>query len=308
MEAARLKEIALQEGATLVGIADPRMPILHEDAVRSYTSEGRFGPLEWWPKHEAVRLNPLKLLPEAKSLLMIGVAYDGRPGSPENLPRISRYAMGRDYHKTLKKMLVRVANAILKEHPYLNWRATVDSAPLLERYWAWQAGLGWIGKNTLLIHPQVGSWFFLGGLLLDLEVEPDTPHPDRCGTCRACLDACPTDALKAHQCDAARCISAWTIEHRHDDKGLAKPLPSDFDPMPESWIFGCDSCQTCCPWNHKAKHAAHPDFRPPPELLATLQSDDLQDDLESWENLTRGRALRRMSASMYKRNLAAARG
>jgi epoxyqueuosine reductase len=294
-----LKGQALAEGATVVGLADPREPILHAEEVAGWSREGLHGPLAWWPSGDAQRLDPRLLLRDARSLLMIGVAYDGHvelPAAPA--PRISRYALGRDYHKVLKSLLRRVVQRVEERLGPVAWRACVDTAPLLERYWAWRAGLGWIGKNCLLIHPRHGSWLFLGGLLLELELPADTPHPERCGRCTACLQACPTQALRAPgRLDCARCISAQTIENRHDE------LPDSMRPMPGAWLFGCDDCQTVCPWNRRAG-AGSPALAPDPALLERLgAAGPWPEDDTFWEELTRGKALRRMTPVMYRRNL-----
>jgi epoxyqueuosine reductase len=295
-----LKEAARAEGAALAGIADPRRPVRHASLVQAWTARGLHGPMAWWPRGDAARLDPRRLLPSARSLLMVALPYDGRvalPAPPRR--RISRYALGRDYHKVLKRLLRGVVQRLEEARGPVAWRACVDTAPLLERYWAWQAGLGWIGKNCLLIHPRLGSWFFLGGLLLDLELEPDAPHPERCGRCTACLAACPTAAFVEPGClDAGRCISAQTIENRRDR------LPPVFDPMPGSWLFGCDECQSCCPWNRRAGRGTAA-LAPDPALLARLEAGDWPDDDTSWEAITRGKALRRMTPAMYRRNLAA---
>lgn len=297
-----LKEQALAEGATLAGLADPRAPIEHAPQVAAWSAEGLHGPLAWWPKGDAQRLDPRQLLEGVRSLLMVAVAYDGGvelPGPPR--PRVSRYALGRDYHKVLKSLLRRIVQRLEERLGPLAWRACVDSAPLLERHWAWRAGLGWIGKNCMLIHPRHGSWLLLGGLLLELELPSDSPHPDRCGTCTACLRACPTQAFPApHMLDCARCISAQTIENRHEE------LPAAMRPMPGAWLFGCDDCQTVCPWNRRPASGS-PALAADPELLTQLREGEWPPDDEFWERLTRGKALRRMTPVMYRRNLKALR-
>lgn len=296
--AAWLKAQALAEGATLVGLADPRTPILHSSQVTSWSRDGLHGPMAWWPRGDEQRLDPRRLLPGARSLLMIGVAYDGGLELPEPpAVRISRYALGRDYHRVLKGLLRRVMQRVEERLGQVAWRACVDTAPLLERYWAWQAGLGWIGKNCLLIHPRHGSWLFLGGLLLELELPADRPHPERCGRCTACLQACPVQAFRAPgRMDAGRCISAQTIENRHDE------LPDFMRPMPGRWLFGCDDCQMVCPWNRRPG-AGSPALAPDPALLERLRRGPWPDDDSAWDELTRGKALRRMTPVMYRRNL-----
>jgi epoxyqueuosine reductase len=298
-----VKSLALREGATLAGIANPRAPMSHARALRSWTEEGLHGPMAWWPRGDALREDPTQLLPGARSLLMVALAYEGRPSEPEDAgPRISRYAMGRDYHRVIKSLLRRVVQGVEREIGLVGWRACVDTAPLVERYWAWQAGLGWIGKNCLLIHPRHGSWLLLGALLLELDLAADAPHPSRCGRCTACLDACPTQAfVSPGRLDSARCISAHTIENRDD------LLPPGFDPMPGRWLFGCDECQSCCPWNRKAAGSS-PLLAADPDLEAQVARGDWPRDDAAWDELTRGKALRRMTPAMYRRNLAACGG
>lgn len=300
-----VKAIALAEGATLAGVTDPRrqMAPSHAEALRRWTAEGLHGPMAWWPRGDEERLSPLRLMPGARSLLMVALAYGGRePSVPPGAPRVSRYALGRDYHRVIKGLLRRVVQRLEERLGLLGWRACVDTAPLLERYWAWQAGLGWVGKNCLLIHPRHGSWLFLGGLLLDLELAPDAPHAQRCGRCTACLEACPTQAFVAPgRLDSERCISAHTIENR------APRLPATLDPMPGQWLFGCDDCQSVCPWNRRAGDCS-PLLAPDPALERRLAAGDWPLDDESWDLITRGKALRRMTPAMYRRNVAACGG
>ena len=300
--AAWLKQVAVEEGASLAGLADPREPVadLHLRALEAWTRQGRHGPMGWWPRGDEARRDPRLLLPGARSLLMVAVAYDGSCPLPDPpLPRVARYALGRDYHKVLRGLLRRVVQRLEARQGPCSWRICVDSTPLLERYWAWRAGLGWIGRNSLLLHPRYGSWLMLGGLLLDLELDSDLPHPDRCGRCRACLDSCPVEAFPApYVVDSVRCLSAQTIENR------AERLPEGLDPLPGSWLFGCDACQDGCPWCRKAGRIRGP-LDPDPELLRRLAEDDWPEDDDGWDAVTRGKALRRMTPAMYRRNLRA---
>jgi epoxyqueuosine reductase len=307
--AAQLKASALEEGALLAGLADPREAVEHAEALRSWVREGLHGPMEWFPRHAELRLDPQVLLPGARSLLMVALAHEA-PGDPAAVAipsgsappgRVASYALGRDYHKVIRGVLRRTARRFEGGLPGLRWRVCVDSAPLLERHWAWRAGLGWIGKNGLVIHPRYGSWLLLGGLLLDVELPADEPHPERCGRCTLCLEACPTRAFLApYRLDAARCISAQTIENRAADMPLPRPTPG-------GWLFGCDDCQSICPWNRKALPASHPELAADPGLWQRMASGDWPVDEAGWDDLTRGRALRRMSAAMLRRNLAALR-
>lgn len=300
--AQQVVEWALGEGALLAGLADPRQPVSHAAHVRGWAERGREGPMDWWPRHLELRLDPLQLLPSARSLLMVAVAYSGDVPELEGATaKVSRYALGRDYHKVLRSLLKRFHARLEQEcGQAVEARICVDTAPLLERYWAWQAGLGWIGKNCMLINPRYGSWLLLGGILLDLELEPDEPHPEYCGRCVACLDECPTGAFTGPGClDSRRCISCQTIENRGGD------FPDDVEGLPGNWLFGCDICQEVCPWNRKALPAAHPELEAHPEMRAELQRGEWPAGTDFWDRITRGRALRRMHHGMYLRNRSA---
>jgi epoxyqueuosine reductase len=303
LDADSLKQLALNEGASLAGIARLADGVEHAQALESWTREGLYGPMEWWPRHNHLRLDARKLMPDALSVLMVAVSHSGRVSWPEDSDcKVARYAMGRDYHKVIRKLLKRVLQKVQASDTSIEGRICVDSAPFAERYWGWKAGLGWIGRNCMLIHPELGSWFLLGGLLINRELAADRPHPFYCGDCTACLEACPTGAfLEAGRLDAARCISAQTIENR------AEELPESMQPMPDNWLFGCDICQEVCPWNRRDRGQAHPELAADESLLRQLASLCPEAGDDCWESLTRGRALRRMSPGMFKRNLKALR-
>ena len=215
---------------------------------------------------------------------------------------VSRYARGRDYHKLIRKRLQKLATRIKEEAGPFGYRAFVDSAPVLERALAEKSGMGWIGKNTMLINKKAGSWFFLGELFTDLPLPVDAPVSDHCGTCTACLDVCPTNAFVApNQLDATRCISYLTIE-------LRSAIPVEFRKPMGNRIFGCDDCQLVCPWNKFSKHSDEKDFTPRHGL------DDAQlVDLFAWSerdflNRTEGSAIRRIGYDCWLRNIAIALG
>jgi epoxyqueuosine reductase len=201
------------------------------------------------------RLDPGRVLPGARAAVCVALNYyQGELDDPSWRP-IARYAWGRDYHEVIGPRLERLA-AHLAEAVGARSRGYVDTGPVLERDLAARAGLGWIGKNTMLLHPALGSWFFIGVLLTTADLAPDAPLADRCGSCRACLDACPTGAFVApYVLDARRCISYLTIEHRG-------PIEPDLQPRMAGWQFGCDVCQDVCPWNRKAPATRHPEFVP----------------------------------------------
>ena len=219
-----------------------------------------------------MRLDPTKLVPGAKSVVSLMYNYHTDLHQTDTTaPKISQYAYGRDYHFVVKDKLKELL-AYLRQHiGEIDGRAFVDSAPILERPWAAKSGLGWIGKNTLLLNKKMGSYYFLAELVLDLDLEYDTPTTDHCGTCTACIDACPTEAITPYEVDGSKCISYYTIE-------LKDQIPSSMAGMMDNWMFGCDICQDVCPWNRFAKQHTEPQFNPKPELLNMTKRE--------WEEIT----------------------
>jgi epoxyqueuosine reductase len=277
---ALVKRLASECGFELAGVA-PALPSPDRERYFQWIERGMAGAMSYLTGRRAqVRADPKRLLPTVRSILCAGKLYNTpRPYSTELTDAdrgwISRYAWGRDYHRILRDGLERLRRR-LAEHAAFDWKICVDTAPLLERSYARQAGLGWIGKNTCLINQQMGSWFFLGELLTSLELEPDSPPPDRCGTCTRCIDACPTEAIVPSEdgwsLDSRRCISYFTIE-------LRGTIPEEYRAGMGPHVFGCDICQDVCPWNRCAPvtadeefSAAH--FAPPLEELAQLSADE----------------------------------
>jgi epoxyqueuosine reductase len=216
---------------------------------QQWLSAGYAGEMEYLPARAEAYAHPRHVLDGARSILMLAFDYRNvEPGASQpGHGRVSRYAWGTDYHELIRGRLSQLAGFLHVQAPQARVRTVIDTAPLLEREFAQLAGLGWIGKNTLLLNTRAGSWFFLAALLTDLELEYDLPHAaDHCGTCRACLDACPTDAfVEAYVLDPRKCISYLTIESR-------QPIPSELRAPIGDWLFGCDVCQEVCPWNHRA--------------------------------------------------------
>lgn len=245
---AHMKSAARRLGFSLAGVAPAVTPagVAHLD---EWLAAGYAGQMHYLADRREAYEHPRHVLDGVRSVLML--AYDYRTVEPEAAQagqgRVSRYAWGRDYHELLRARLNQLADEVRQWEPAAMVRGVVDTAPLMERDLAQLAGLGWIGKNTLLLNRRRGSWFFLAALLSDLELEYDLPHAtDHCGTCRACLDACPTGAfVDAYVLDARRCISYLTIE-------LREPIPRELRAGLGDWLFGCDVCQEVCPWNHRA--------------------------------------------------------
>ncbi|HYL73723.1 MAG TPA: tRNA epoxyqueuosine(34) reductase QueG [Bryobacteraceae bacterium] len=260
MTAAEIKRFARECGFELAGIA--RAEPLPEDFQRyqAWVDGGMAGAMGYLTDRRAgMRADPRLMLASARSIISVGKLYNGAQAhstdvSDPELAWISRYAWGDDYHEVVRRGLEKLVE---KMGPGHEWKICVDTCPLLERSYAQQAGLGWVGKNTCLINQEIGSWFFLGEILTSLEIEPDSPPPDRCGTCARCIDACPTAAIPAagYEVDARRCIPYFTIE-------LHGVIPEEMRGQMGQNIFGCDICQDVCPWNRRAPVADEPSFEP----------------------------------------------
>ncbi|HWQ53791.1 MAG TPA: tRNA epoxyqueuosine(34) reductase QueG [Bryobacteraceae bacterium] len=309
----RIEELARACGFEFAGVA-PAAPLAEASWYHGWTAAGYGGEMRYLTDHRAaVRDDPRNLLPSARSMVCVARLYNGpEPYSTEfDEPArawISRYAWGDDYHDVLRTGLERLAVRIREEAGCaFEHRVCVDTAPLLERAYARRAGLGWIGKNTCLIREGAGSWFFLGELLLSLELEPGLPPPDRCGSCSRCIDACPTSAIvpadspdgPSHTVDSRLCISYFTIE-------LRGPVPPAQHDGIGRQVFGCDICQDVCPWNRHAPVTADPAFAPrelapPLERLAALSE-------EEFRAMFRASPVRRARYTGFLRNVAIAMG
>lgn len=265
----RIKEQAHALGFELAGIA-PAAPADGFARLHDWLARGFAGTMDYMGRHEEARRHPTSVLPLVRSVVMVAMNYLPLSSAPTASARparlngrIARYARGADYHDVLRGKLNQLLAWLQREVPGTEGRGVVDTAPLLERDFARRAGLGWFGKNTMLIHKKLGSYFFLGALLLDLELQADAPFAaNHCGSCRACLDACPTKAFPAPGVlDARLCISYLTIE-------LRGPIPAELREPMGDWIFGCDICQEVCPWNRKAPAGQEAALQPRPDLEA----------------------------------------
>jgi epoxyqueuosine reductase len=300
-----MRDWALDEGFDLIGIAAAG-PAETAPRLRSWLAGGLHGQMSYMAGTAVQRSHPGHLLEGCRSVVMVAMSYRSSQPDSDAPPAddrvwISRYAWGRDYHRIVKRRLVRLGRRFEDHHPGCSWRAVVDTAPLLEREWAARAGLGWIGKNTMLLNRKLGSELFLGALLTDVELTPDEPVTDHCGRCTACLDACPTGAFpKPYVLDARRCIGYLTVEHRGE---IDPELVSAMGDM----VAGCDRCNEVCPWTKKAPADLHPEFAPAAHRFRPPLSDLEALDEEGWKLWRQGSPLGRIPFKQLRRSLAAAR-
>ena len=280
-----------------------------ERHLLQWLDEGFHGDMGYMHRHAALRARPEELL--AGTVRVVSVRMDYWPGEARAaeevlgdpiLGYISRYALGRNYHKVLRRSLARLAADLAREIGGFGYRVCVDSAPVLEKAHARNAGLGWIGKHTNLIARDAGSWFFLGEILTDLPLPVDERASAHCGTCQACIPACPTGAIVApFRLDARRCISYLTIEHHG-------AIPEELRPAIGNRIYGCDDCQLVCPWNKFSRAAAHPDFKVRHALDASSLPELFSWTAEEFEQRMRGSAIHRLGFERWSRNIAVALG
>lgn len=298
-----LEGLAREAGFDAVGVA-PAVCAPHADALADWLDEKMHAGMEWMERNREQRCDPRESLPGARSVIALAMNYfvedaPSRATAMGATGRIARYARGRDYHPLIRKRLRRMARAL--EEAGGRQRCFVDSGPLLERDFAVLAGLGWHGKSTLVLNQTLGTWFFLAAIVTTLEIEPDEPVRERCGTCTRCLMACPTGAIVApHKVDARRCISYWTIEHKGS-------IPEDLRPLFGDRIFGCDDCLDACPWNRFAQQAREADFSPQPASRWLLR-EYLSLDEEAFLRTFEGSPIRRARRQGFLRNVCVALG
>jgi epoxyqueuosine reductase len=294
---ALIRQKARALGFDLVGITPARASD-HADYVRRWIAEGRGGEMRYLADRIEERLDPTIYLAGARSIVCMAMNYHAPlpdPGPLEHPARFARYALGRDYHEYVKDRLHAVADYIRELAPGAQTRPCVDTAPVLEREHAARAGIGWVGKNTCVIHPRIGSWLFLGEVLTNLELPADEPGVDRCGTCTRCLDACPTGAITApYQLDGSRCISYLTIEYRGE-------IPPELASQTGEWVFGCDICQDVCPWNRKAPFSLLEEVQP--QRPARREASEIAGwTQEGYWEATRKSSMRRVKLPQFQRN------
>ena len=264
-----IKDKAKDLGFFFCGIS--KADFLKEEAPRleKWLSDGRNGKMDYMQKHFDKRLDPRLLVDDAKSVVSLLLNYYPNDAQLDpDAPKLSKYAYGEDYHFVIKDKLKELFNFIQEEVGEVGGRVFVDSAPVMDKAWAKKSGLGWIGKNSNLINPKNGSFFFIAELILDLELTEDGPMKDYCGTCTRCIDACPTDAIvEPYVVDGSKCISYLTIELKD------QIIPSEFKGKMENWMFGCDICQDVCPWNRFSKPHSESKFNPHDQLLKMSKAD-----------------------------------
>ncbi len=292
-------------GFDLVGITTASPPDAGGERLARWIADGHQGEMGFMADTAAVRADPRRFLAGAASVVSVAMSYHDPWEPPETAPGggrpvIARYARRKDYHTVIRKRLVRLGRFLAARVPGARWRAACDTAPLLEKALAQRAGLGWIGRNTCLIHPRLGSEILLGELVTEVPLDPDGPGRPHCGTCTACLEACPTGALfAARELDARRCISYLTIEHR-------SAIPGALAGRLGAHVFGCDICQAVCPWNRHAPPRCAPALRLRPRLAAPRLAELASLDEEGWLALAAGTPLRRLDFPRLQRNLVAA--
>jgi epoxyqueuosine reductase len=296
----QIREEAQRLGFGLVGFAKAERMDEEAQKLENWLNQGYQGQMSYLENHFELRVDPRKLVPGAKSVISLAYNYYNpeKQEDPE-APKISMYAYGKDYHFVVKDKLKSLLAFIRENIGEVDGRCFVDSAPVLERDWALRSGLGWIGRHTLLINPKQGSYFFLAEIILDLELEYDSPIRDHCGTCRRCIDACPTEAIspQGYLLDASKCISYLTIE-------LKEAIPAEFQGKMDNWMFGCDICQDVCPWNRFSTRHEEPAFEPHPDLLGMKKSEWEEVSEEVFGRVFQKSAVKRTKLDGLKRNIA----
>ena len=292
-----IKAEAKRLGFLSCGIS--KAAFLEEEAPRleNWLNQNHHGEMKYMENHFDKRLNPTLLVDDAKSVISLLLNY--YPSEIQNTDsyKISKYAYGQDYHFVIKEKLQELLQTIQTEIGEVSGRAFVDSAPVLDKAWAAKSGLGWIGKNSNLLTQQVGSFYFIAELVVDLDLEYDYATTDHCGTCTACIDACPTEAIVSpYVVDGSKCISYFTIE-------LKENIPEEMKGKMDDWIFGCDVCQDVCPWNRFSKSHNEPLFNPNPELLSMTKKNWEEITEETFKKVFKNSAVKRTKLDGLKRNI-----
>jgi epoxyqueuosine reductase len=286
-------------GFEFVGFARAERLDAEAKRLEQWLSRGAHGSMDYMANHFDMRVDPTLLVPGAKTLICLTFNYftEQKQTDPE-APKIATYAYGEDYHFVVKERLKSLLNFMQTEIGEINGRCFVDSAPVMEREWAQRSGLGWNGRNTLTINPKRGSFFFLAEIICDLPLLYDDPIRDHCGTCRRCIDACPTQAIapEGYFLDATKCISYLTIELRDE-------IPGEFKQQMDGWMFGCDVCQDACPWNRFSERHQESTFEPHPELLGMTKGEWVELTEQVFGRVFKKSAVKRAKFAGLKRNI-----
>ena len=300
--AVAVKAKAVDLGFDLVGIA-PTGPSAHADYFRDWLAAGRHGEMAYLADRAAERADPAVYFPGCRSAICVAKRYrTPLEPTPSGHGRVARYALGDDYHDVIKPRLYDLADWLRETVPGCQTRCGVDTVPVMEKELAARAGLGWMGKNTCVIHPTDGSFLLLGEVLTTLDLPTDDPAVDRCGTCTRCLDACPTGAITApYQLDATRCISYLTIEHRG-------PIDAELQPLMGDWLYGCDVCQDVCPFNRRSPDATDPALAPRLASGSLPIGDVLEWTADDFSRQFKRSAVKRVKLPLFRRNAAVAHG
>ncbi|MDR6761263.1 epoxyqueuosine reductase [Flavobacterium sp. 2755] len=292
-----IKEEAKRLGFISCGIS--KAGFLEQEAPRleKWLNNNHNGQMAYMENHFDKRLNPTLLVDDGKSVISLLLNYFPSESQNDNSFKISKYAYGQDYHFVIKEKLKELLHSIQENIGEVSGRAFVDSAPVLDKAWAAKSGLGWIGKNSNLITQKVGSFYFIAELILDLDLEYDHAVTDHCGSCTACIDACPTQAILApYIVDGSKCISYYTIE-------LKENIPNDMQGKFDDWMFGCDTCQDVCPWNRFSKPHSEPLFNPNPDLISFSKKDWAEITEETFQKVFKNSPIKRTKFDGLKRNI-----
>ncbi|MDP1728427.1 MAG: tRNA epoxyqueuosine(34) reductase QueG [Bacteroidota bacterium] len=294
----RIKQEAQRLGFSFCGIAKAQFLEAEAPKLEAWLNQHKQGEMHYMENYFDKRLDPTKLVEGSKSVIsLLYNYYNPKEVFQKDALKISKYAYGQDYHQVIKDKLKQLLAFIQDEIGEVHGRAFVDSAPVLEKAWAVKSGLGWMGKNTNIINKGSGSFYFLSELIIDLELEYDNPVTNHCGTCTACIDACPTEAIVApYQVDGSKCISYFTIE-------LKDAIPLEMKGKFENWMFGCDVCQDVCPWNRFAKSHKEPLFEPETALAEMKQQDWKDITEEVFDRLFKKSPVKRTRYNGFKRNI-----
>ncbi|MDG2344348.1 MAG: tRNA epoxyqueuosine(34) reductase QueG [Flavobacteriales bacterium] len=294
-----IKKKAFELGFSHVGIS--KASFLEDEArkLEIWLKNNHHGKMKYMENYFDLRTDPRKLVDDAKSVVTVLINYNtDNVQKDKTVPKISKYAYGKDYHFIIREKLNALYDYIKLQIGEVNARGFVDSAPVMDKVWAKKSGLGWLGKNSNIINRETGSFFFIGELILDLELDTDVPIKDYCGTCTKCIDACPTDAIvEPYVVDGSKCISYLTIELKDE------LIPDEFKGKMDDWIFGCDVCQDVCPWNRFSKPHNEEWFDPHVDLLSLTKTDWEELNIETFNKVFKKSAVKRTKYEGLKRNI-----